>query len=116
MESLQPNRCEQKLLMNLGMGEIAVLVLLGLILFGPKRLPEIARQMGKFIAEFKRASSDFQAQIHQEINKMEIEESAKKLAQDTKDAVAHPDDPDSITNALSRLTERIKSIPQDYDA
>jgi Tat protein translocase TatB subunit len=106
--------------MNLGMGEIAVLVLLGLVLFGPKRLPEIARQMGKFIAEFKRASNDFQAQIHQEINKMEIEESAKKLATDAKDAakdiVGHPDDPDSITSALSRLTERIKSIPQDYDA
>lgn len=102
--------------MNLGMGEIAVLVLLGLILFGPKRLPEIARQMGKFVAEFKRASNDFQAQIHQEINKLEIAESAKKLAEETKDAVGHPDDPDSITSALSRLTERIKSIPQDYDA
>jgi sec-independent protein translocase protein TatB len=98
------------------MGEIAVLVLLGLILFGPKRLPEIARQMGKFVAEFKRASNDFQAQIHQEINKLEIAESAKKLAEETKDAVGHPDDPDSITSALSRLTERIKSIPQDYDA
>lgn len=102
--------------MNLGFGEIAVLVMLGLILFGPKRLPEIARQMGKFVAEFKRASNDFQNQIHQEISKLEIEESAKKLAQETKDAVALPDDPDSITSALSRLTERIKSIPQDYDA
>jgi Tat protein translocase TatB subunit len=102
--------------MNLGLGEIAVLILLALILFGPKRLPEIARQMGKFIAEFKRASSDFQNQIQQEIAKLEVEESAKKLVQETKDAVGHPEDPDSLTSALSRLSERIKSIPQDYDA
>ena len=102
--------------MNLGFGEISLLVVLGLILFGPRRLPEIARQMGKFVAEFKRASSDFQSQIHREINKLEIEESARKLAQETKDAVANPEDPDSITAALGRLTDRIKSIPQDYDA
>src|SRR5258707_1022523 len=102
--------------MNLGIPEIGVLILLALILFGPKRLPEIARQMGKFMAEFKRASSDFQSQIQREITKLEIEESAKKIAQDTKDVVGHPDDPDSITSALSRLTERIKNIPQDYDA
>jgi Tat protein translocase TatB subunit len=102
--------------MNLGLGEIAVLILLALILFGPKRLPEIARQMGKFIAEFKRASSDFQNQIQQEIAKLEVEESAKKLVQETKDAVGHPEDPDSLTSALRRLSERIKSIPQDYDA
>ena len=102
--------------MNLGMTEIVFLIFLALILFGPRRLPEIARQMGKFMAEFKRASNDFQAQIHQEINKLEVQETAKKLAQDTKDAVAHPDDPDSIAATLSRLTERIKSIPQDFDA
>lgn len=102
--------------MNLGIPEIGVLILLALILFGPKRLPGIARQMGKFVAEFKRASNDFQAQIQREISKLEIEESANKIVQDTKDAVGHPEDPDSITSALSRLSERIKNIPQDYDA
>jgi len=51
--------------MNLGFSEVAFLVLIALVLFGPRRLPEIAREMGKFMAEFKRASSDFQNQIHQ---------------------------------------------------
>jgi len=43
--------------------------LLALILFGPKKLPEIARQIGKFMAEFKRASNDFTSQLQSEIEK-----------------------------------------------
>ncbi len=50
------------------------LVVLALLLFGPKRLPEIARHMGKFMADFKRASNEFQGQIHEEIRKLELEE------------------------------------------
>jgi Tat protein translocase TatB subunit len=101
--------------------EIVFILLLALILFGPRRLPEIARQLGKFMAEFRRASSDFQTQIHEEIRKLELEEAdptkhlepavgeVKKLVDDADDV--------SLTGALNRLTERIKnSVPQDYDA
>lgn len=109
--------------MNLGFSEMAFLVLIGLILFGPKRLPEIARTMGKFIAEFKRASTEFQGQIHDEIRKLELEEHAKAIEEHAKDITAvtnnilpPADDPDSISAALSRLSDRIKNIPRDYDA
>jgi sec-independent protein translocase protein TatB len=96
--------------------EMIFLVLLGLILFGPKRLPEIARTMGKFVAEFKRASNEFQSQIHSEINKLELEEHTKAIREGTNDIMPPADDPDSISAALSRLSERIKSIPRDFDA
>jgi len=102
--------------MNFSFSEIAFLVLLGLILFGPKRLPEIARTMGKFIAEFKRASNEFQSQIHEEINKLELEEHAKAIAEGTNNILPPAEDPDSITAALKNLSERIKNIPRDYDA
>lgn len=41
--------------MNLGMGEITLLIVLALVLFGPKRLPEMGRAAGKAIREFKSA-------------------------------------------------------------
>jgi|SRR5579863_5688636 len=103
--------------MNFSFSEIAFLVLLGLILFGPKRLPEIARQMGKFMAEFKRASNEFQSQIHDEINKLEIEEHSKAISAGTSKLLSSSsDDPDSITSALGRLSDRIKNISRDFDA
>ena len=45
--------------MNLGMGEIALLIVLALVLFGPKRLPEVGRAAGSAIREFKAAMSGF---------------------------------------------------------
>lgn len=96
--------------------EMVFLVLLGLILFGPKRLPEIARTMGKFVAEFRRASNDFQSQIHDEINRLELEEHAKAIKEGTSDVLPAADDPDSISAALTRLSDRIKNIPRDFDA
>ena len=109
--------------MNFSFSEILFLVLLGLILFGPKRLPEIARTMGKFVAEFKRASNEFQSQIHDEIRKLELEEHAKAIQSEaqaihaeTSNILPPPEDPDSITAALNRLSDRIKNIPRDFDA
>jgi len=54
--------------MNFGFsGEMIFLFFLALILFGPKKLPEIARQIGRFMNEFRRASYEFRSQIESEI-------------------------------------------------
>jgi sec-independent protein translocase protein TatB len=59
--------------MNLGFPEMIFLFFLALIIFGPKKLPEIGRQIGKALNEFKRASNEFKAQIEQEINQLDLE-------------------------------------------
>jgi sec-independent protein translocase protein TatB len=51
------------------------LFFLVLILFGPKKLPEIARQAGKLLAELRRASNEFRSQIETEIAHMEVQQS-----------------------------------------
>ena len=56
-----------------------VIFLLALVLFGPKKLPEIGRQIGKLLAEFRRASNDFKMQIDDELRAMEQQERQKKL-------------------------------------
>ena len=64
--------------MNLGMPEMLFIALMALIVFGPKRLPELARQFGKIMAEFKRATNDFKYQIENEIEQLEIDERQKQ--------------------------------------
>ncbi|MGH9544942.1 MAG: twin-arginine translocase TatA/TatE family subunit [Terriglobales bacterium] len=59
--------------MNLGFPEMMFLFLFALILFGPKKLPEIGRQIGRALNEFKRASNEFKAQIESEISQLDIE-------------------------------------------
>jgi Tat protein translocase TatB subunit len=59
--------------MNLGFPEMVFLFILALLIFGPKQLPEVGRQIGRFMNEFKRASNEFKAQIESEINALETE-------------------------------------------
>jgi TatA/E family protein of Tat protein translocase len=62
-------------------GDYTFIFVLALILFGPKKLPEMARQLGKLLAEFRRASNEFKFQIQEELRTMEEEERKKKLAE-----------------------------------
>jgi sec-independent protein translocase protein TatB len=59
--------------------ETIFLFLLALVVFGPKKLPEIARQAGKLLAELRRASNEFKSQIEQEISHLETEDKQKIL-------------------------------------
>jgi len=59
--------------------ETIFLFFLALIIFGPKKLPEIARQVGRALNEFRRASNEFKAQIEQEIAHLEREDTQQIL-------------------------------------
>ena len=97
-------------------GEIFFIMLLALILFGPKKLPELARTWGKFMAEFKRASNEFQGQFHEEIRKLDLEEADPRKHLEPEIAKISSDEDLSIQGALNRLTERMKNtVAQDTD-
>jgi TatA/E family protein of Tat protein translocase len=58
--------------MNFGVsGEMIFLFLLVLVLFGPKKMPEIGRQIARVLNEFRRASNEFRAQIESEVNSLD---------------------------------------------
>jgi TatA/E family protein of Tat protein translocase len=65
--------------MNLGFPEMIFLFLFALILFGPKKLPEIGRQIGRALNEFKRASNEFKAQIESEIAQIDLENTRQTI-------------------------------------
>ncbi len=53
---------------SIGFGEILVILVLALIVFGPKRLPEMGRSLGRSLREFRRATSDFRAEFERDLD------------------------------------------------
>ncbi len=73
---------------------------LALIIFGPKKLPEIGRQLGKLVGEFRRASNEFKFQIEEELRQAELSDRntiapAKKELETSASAEASTETPDS---------------------
>ncbi len=60
------------------MPDILFILVLALVIFGPKRLPEVMRQVAKFMAQFRMMSDDLKRQIQSEIVKIELEEKQKQ--------------------------------------
>jgi sec-independent protein translocase protein TatA len=58
---------------TLGVQEMIVIFVLALVLFGPKKLPELGRTIGKAITEFRRASNDLKASFEREMQTLERE-------------------------------------------
>ena len=54
--------------LGIGPGELVLILILALILFGPKRLPEIGRALGKSVREFRQISEEFTSQLRQELD------------------------------------------------
>jgi sec-independent protein translocase protein TatA len=52
---------------SLGMPELIVIFIIALIVFGPRKLPELGRSLGRGIAEFKKATNDLQSSLEKEI-------------------------------------------------
>jgi len=53
--------------MNLGMSEMLLILVVALIVFGPRKLPELGKSLGQAMAQFRRASDDFKRSWEQEV-------------------------------------------------
>ena len=85
---------------RMSFSETIFLFFLALVIFGPKKLPEIARQVGKWMNEFRRASNEFKSQIEQEIAHLEVE---------SKQTILPPSSP--VEGTASRALSAVEAEP-----
>ena len=85
---------------GIGMPELMVILVVALIVLGPSRLPEIARALGKGLAEFRRATAD----VNEEIRKAQraIEEEARAADTARRAAAAPPAKQEPVEPAVAR--------------
>ena len=92
---------------RMSFSETIFLFFLALIIFGPKKLPEIARQVGKYLNEFRRASNEFKAQIEQEIAHLDTE---------NRQTILPPNPPVEGTTSRTPSTVTAEAVPVEAPA
>ena len=91
---------------SIGMPELIIILTLALIIFGPRKLPELGRSLGKSLGEFKRASNELRNTLDEEIRLEEERTSAQRAAAPppppAADADAEPSDPAAPGHTVPR--------------
>jgi TatA/E family protein of Tat protein translocase len=68
---------------SIGMPELIIILVIALIIFGPRKLPELGKSLGRSLNEFKRASQDLQNTLEQEIKLEEQKDQARARQSET---------------------------------
>jgi len=64
---------------SIGGPEVILLFIAALLLFGPRRLPEIGRTLGKTVADFRRATNDFRSNLEREVRMEELKDAVRPI-------------------------------------
>jgi len=72
---------------GVGLPEVTVILILALLIFGPKKLPELGKQLGKTLKSLKKASNEFQNEIDQVINEEDKDQSPKSIESNQKNEI-----------------------------
>ncbi len=95
---------------GIGMPELIVILVIALIVIGPQKLPDIARSLGKGLAEFKRASEDFRQNISEEAKATDDTEKLAREAADKEKALKNAEATYANTETLKK--EGASQIPK----
>jgi sec-independent protein translocase protein TatA len=89
---------------SLGMQEIMVIFILALIIFGPRKLPELGKTIGKGLAEFKKASNELKQTWEEEVR---LDKEKETLSEIVKDSTIQPSEilSDNNSSAGSKDTQ-----------
>ena len=93
---------------GMGMPEIILILAIALIVLGPKKLPEIAKSLGRGISEFKKATQEFKENLHVDNELKEARDTVREIKEDIEDTVRK-----SMTETESTGSEEADTVSED---
>jgi sec-independent protein translocase protein TatA len=93
---------------SIGMPELIIIFVIALIIFGPRKLPELGRSLGKSLSEFKRASNELRSTLEEEIRVEDQRVPAKPAAA--------PGSPSASATTVPHGDEPVSGHPADQSA
>lgn len=93
---------------SIGMPELIVIFVIALIIFGPRKLPELGKSLGKSIAEFKRASNELRNTLEEEIR---VDEQRQKTPAPAPAATAIPAAATPVTHIETAAASPAEPVP-----
>src|SRR5208337_5517730 len=96
---------------SLGMADSLILMVMALVVFGPRRLPQIGRQIGKLMYEFRKASNDFKFQMEEELRSAEEADRRKKEEERLRTLAAPAAETAQGTDMVSQAPEADAGAP-----
>jgi TatA/E family protein of Tat protein translocase len=104
---------------SIGMPELIIIFVIALIIFGPRKLPELGRSLGKSLAEFKKASNELKSTLEEEIRLEETRstfEASKAANEAAKAAAASAAPPHTETATMAHAEEPVPVRTVDHSA
>ena len=92
---------------SIGMPELIIIFVIALIIFGPRKLPELGRSLGKSLSEFKRASNELRSTLEEEIRVEDQRATVKPVA---------PASPTASAATVPHDAEPVAGHPADQSA
>jgi sec-independent protein translocase protein TatB len=89
-------------LANLGMADTLIVMVIALVVLGPRRLPQIGRQIGRLMYEFRKASNDFKFQMEEELRAAEEADRRKKEEERQRELALKAPAPEPAPPAVSQ--------------
>jgi sec-independent protein translocase protein TatA len=97
---------------SIGMPELVIILVIALIIFGPRKLPELGRSLGRSLGEFKKASNELRSTLEEEVRIEEQKEQRAKMEAEQNSAIdaaktgspvveSTPESPESVSRANS---------------
>ena len=101
---------------GIGMPEMLLILAIALIVIGPKKLPDLAKSLGRTLREFKKATSELKDSLEIDSELQDVKKSFSDISSDIKDSLTEDQKPSSRQEQNQQADNQIAALEESYDS